>query len=64
MGCWDCENIPGGRCADHARDADRARACAELAAQLAVGNPATPTAGPLKRPTSIARFRRRTSVAS
>ena len=64
MGCWDCVNIPGGRCADHARDADRARACAELAAQLAVGSPATAPAGPLKRPTSIARFRRRTSVAS
>jgi hypothetical protein len=39
-GCWDCENIPGGRCADHARDADRARACAELAAQLAAGSAA------------------------
>ena len=36
-GCWDCENIPGGRCADHARDADRARACTELAAQLLSG---------------------------
>ena len=46
MGCWDCENIPGGRCADHARDADRARACAELAAQLAVGQPGHPARGP------------------
>ena len=36
-GCWDCENIPGRRCADHARDTDRARACTELAAQLASG---------------------------
>jgi hypothetical protein len=64
MGCWDCENIPGGRCADHARDAERARACAELAAQLAAGSPAAAAAGELKRLTSIAGFRRRTSVAS
>ena len=64
MGCWDCENIPGGRCADHARDAERARACAELAAQLAASNSAAATAGALKWPTSIAGFRRRTSVAS
>src|SRR5262249_38171026 len=64
MACWDCETIPGGRCADHARDAARARACAELAAQLSVGSPAAAPAGPLKRPTSIARFRRRASVAS
>jgi hypothetical protein len=64
MGCWDCENIPGGRCADHARDAERARACAELAAQLAAGSSAAAAAGELKRLTSIAGFRRRTSVAS
>ncbi len=61
-GCWDCENIPGGRCADHARDADRARACTELAAQLAAGSAAAPAA--LPRPTDISGFRRRTSVAS
>jgi hypothetical protein len=62
VGCWDCENIPGGRCADHAKDTDRARACAELAAQLA----ATQVAGPgdLQRLTRISGFRRRTSVAS
>jgi hypothetical protein len=65
-GCWDCQNIPGGRCADHARDAERARACAELAAQLAAGvtGPAGPVPGNLKRPTDISGFRRRTSVAS
>jgi hypothetical protein len=58
-GCWDCENIPGGRCADHARDADRARACSELAAQLAVGHVAGPAgAGDLQRPTDMAGFRR------
>jgi hypothetical protein len=65
VGCWDCANIPGGRCADHARDADRARACAELAAQLAAGltGPAA-AAGELQRPTDISGFRRRESVAS
>jgi hypothetical protein len=64
-GCWDCENIPSGRCADHARDADRARACAELAAQLAAGHVAGPGgAGELQSPTDISGFRRRTSVAS
>jgi len=67
VGCWDCENIPGGRCADHARDADRARACAELAAQLGSGPAA---AGPASvtgelRLTEISGFRSRTSsVAS
>ena len=38
-GCWDCENIPGGRCAEHARDNDRARAYAEMAAALAASGP-------------------------
>ena len=33
-GCWDCDNIPGGRCAEHARDNERARAYAEVAAAL------------------------------
>ena len=37
-GCWDCEMIPGGRCASHARDNDRARSYAELAALLS-GSP-------------------------
>jgi hypothetical protein len=65
-GCWDCENIPGRRCADHARDGDRARACTELAAALvsgpaAVGPPAV--AGELL--TDISGFRSRaSSVAS
>jgi hypothetical protein len=56
--CWDCENIPGGRCADHARDEDRARACTELAAGTAAASAELP------RPTDISGFRRRTSVAS
>jgi hypothetical protein len=64
VGCWDCENIPGGRCADHARDADRARACAELAAHFAAGAAAVAAGGELERPTHISGFLRRTSVAS
>jgi hypothetical protein len=32
--CWDCDNVPSGRCAEHARDNDRAQAYAELAATL------------------------------
>jgi hypothetical protein len=67
VGCWDCENIPGARCADHARDADRARACTELAAQLASGPAAAgapPVTGEL-RLTDISGFRSRaSSVAS
>jgi hypothetical protein len=68
-GCWDCENIPGGRCADHARDSDRARACAELAAQLASGSMAGSAAGPgggdFQPPTRLTGFRRQASpVAS
>jgi hypothetical protein len=63
-GCWDCANIPGGRCADHARDADRARACTELAAQLTAGRAAVPAADDLHRATGVSGFRRRTSVAS
>jgi hypothetical protein len=65
-GCWDCQKIPGRACADHARDADRARACAELAAKLAAGalGSAAAATGELQRPTEISGFRRRTSVAS
>lgn len=62
LGCWDCENIPGGRCADHVKDADRARACTELAAQLAAGTSAD--AAELRHPTDILGSRRQTSVAS
>jgi hypothetical protein len=43
-------------------DADRARACAELAAQLAAGTAAASAV--LPRPTDISGFRRRTPVAS
>jgi hypothetical protein len=69
VGCWDCGNIPGGRCADHARDPDRARACAELAAQLGTGTgPAAAGSAPVTgelRLTEISGFRSRaSSVAS
>jgi hypothetical protein len=60
MGCWDCEIIPGGRCADHARDNDRARAYAELAAVLAGTGGETE----LAQPRDIAGYRRRAPVAS
>jgi hypothetical protein len=85
ISCWDCEGIPGGRCAEHSRDADWARAYAELAAVLSAGSASLsveaarlsaascadqadlsadsePTA--LPRPTDIAKYRRRTPVAS
>jgi hypothetical protein len=58
--CWDCENIPAGRCADHAKDADRARACADLSVFL-TGQAAPPG---LPQPTDISGYRRQTSVAS
>jgi hypothetical protein len=59
-GRWDCGNVPGSRCADHARDADRARAFTEPATVLA----AAAAACELERPTDISGLRRRTSVAS
>jgi hypothetical protein len=59
-GCWDCEIIPGGRCADHVKDNDRARTYAELAALLA-----DPTAeAELPVPQDISGYRHRTPVAS
>ena len=33
--CWDCDIVPGGRCAEHVRDFDRAGAYADLARVLA-----------------------------
>jgi hypothetical protein len=35
LGCWACDNVPDGRCSEHVKDLDRARACTELAAVLA-----------------------------
>lgn len=48
-GCWDCAKRASGLCADHARDAGRAHAFAELAAALAgtVSPAAAVTAAPL-----------------
>jgi hypothetical protein len=60
MGCWDCEIVPGGRCAYHARDNDRADAYAELAADLS----GTATQAELAQPQDIAGYRLRTPVAS
>ena len=59
-GCWDCENIPSGRCAEHAKDDDRARAYTELAhALLRRGGQ-----DGLPEPRDIAGYRRRRPVAS
>jgi hypothetical protein len=59
--CWDCEIIPGGgRCGDHAKDNDRARAYAELAAVLA----GTAPQAELLQPRDIAGYRLRAPVAS
>lgn len=66
LGCWDCEIIPGGRCAYHARDNDRANAYAELAADLS-GTAAQPELAELPElpePQDIAGYRLRTPVAS
>jgi hypothetical protein len=38
LGCWDCENTPTGRCAEHMKDAERAHAYAELAAQMSAAD--------------------------
>jgi hypothetical protein len=61
-GCWDCENIPSGRCAEHARDNDRARAYTELAAALAALP--DPSQDGLRDGRDIVGFRRRRPVAS
>jgi hypothetical protein len=60
LGCWDCEIIPGGRCAYHVRDNDRATAYAELTAVLS----GHATQAELPKPRDIAGYRRRTPVAS
>jgi hypothetical protein len=77
-GCWDCEMVPAERCAEHARDNDRARAYQEVAAAIGAGpqqrvgsvGPVGPVgsvgqAGPeLSRPRMLDGYRRRSSVAS
>ncbi len=61
VGCWDCENFPGGRCAEHAKELDLARACTELASVLAAGNG---TNAGLPEPSDIAGYRQYSTVAS
>ncbi len=58
-GCWDCENVPSGRCAEHAKDDDRARAYTELAAALSGRG----VQDGLPEPRDIAGYRRRRPVA-
>jgi hypothetical protein len=62
--CWDCSNIPGGRCAEHLKDADRARGYNELSAALSATASLASGAGVAAGADSVAGFRRRTSVAS
>ena len=58
--CWDCEMVPGGRCADHTRDFDRASAYADLASALSAPRP------PAARdcPRDLTTYRHRAPVAS
>jgi hypothetical protein len=56
--CWDCDMVPGRRCADHARDFDRASAYADLASALSAPRPARDC------PADITPFRHRAPVAS
>jgi hypothetical protein len=60
VGCWDCENVRGGRCPDHAGDFERARDYAELAALLSAERAPTP----IQPPTDISGYRRRTPIVS
>ena len=78
VGCWDCEKVRGGRCAEHSRDFERARDYAELAALLAASAtvPAAPAGDedelraaqrvptPIQRPTDISGYRRRAPIVS
>jgi hypothetical protein len=59
-GCWDCEKARGGRCADHARDFERARDYAELAALLSGER----SPAPIQRLTGISGYRRRAPIVS
>lgn len=59
-GCWDCANRSSGLCSEHAQDAERARAFADLA--TALSGQVTPTAIP--RLGAVPDYRQRTQVAS
>jgi len=58
--CWDCEMVPGGRCADHTRDFDRASAYADLASALSTPRPAAAR----DCPRDLTTYRHRAPVAS
>jgi len=74
VGCWDCENVRGARCAEHSRDFERARDYADLAALLSArasllhldneprSTELAPT--PIQRPTDISGYRRRAPIVS
>jgi hypothetical protein len=78
VGCWDCEKVRGGRCAEHSRDFERARDYADLAALLAAGatvpaavagdedglHPVHRVRTPFQRPTDISGYRRRAPIVS
>jgi len=78
VGCWDCEKVRGGRCAEHSRNFERARDYADLAALLSAGLATGVTrprladeplsAGvaptPIQRPTDISGYRRRAPIVS
>lgn len=73
VGCWDCDKVRGGRCAEHSRDFERARDYADLAALLSAGG-LLPQLGneraaglaptPIQRPTDISGYRRRAPIVS
>ncbi len=60
-GCRDCENIPAGRCAEHAKDLDRAAACTELVSVLGARDA---DSGEHPQPRGVAGYRGVTTVAS
>ena len=63
--CWDCDLVPGRRCADHARDFDRASAYADLASALCAPGPRSASARPGRElPRDITEYRHRAPVAS
>lgn len=59
-GCWECASRTSGLCPEHARDADRARGFADLAAALSCDvTPAT-----LARLDAVRGYQRQAAVAS
>lgn len=73
VGCWDCDKVRGGRCAEHSRDFERARDYADLAALLSAGvilphldneRATDPAPTPIQRPTDISGYRRRAPIVS